>query len=70
MSVQVAMQKCQTLITVLRFAYIDFATAEAKTTAIKKTEEPLDGRRLLIKDGTEASWPRKIIFLMDLPHRK
>ena len=33
------------------FAYVDFATLEAKKAAIVKTESPLDGRRLLIKDG-------------------
>ncbi|KAI0005058.1 hypothetical protein BJV74DRAFT_875612 [Russula compacta] len=33
------------------FAYVDFATLEAKMAAILKTESPLDGRRLLIKDG-------------------
>lgn len=34
------------------FAYVDFATAEAKEAAIAKSEGHLDGRRLLIKDGT------------------
>jgi len=34
------------------FAYVDFGTAEAKEAAIAKSEEHLDGRRLLIKDGT------------------
>ena len=34
------------------FAYVDFATLEAKEAAIVMTESPLDGRRLLIKDGT------------------
>jgi len=33
------------------FAYVDFATPEAKQVAITMTESPLDGRRLLIKDG-------------------
>ncbi|KAF8272038.1 hypothetical protein EI94DRAFT_1796451 [Lactarius quietus] len=33
------------------FAYVDFATSEAKQAAIVMTESPLDGRRLLIKDG-------------------
>ncbi|KAI0082493.1 hypothetical protein K474DRAFT_1585727 [Panus rudis PR-1116 ss-1] len=33
------------------FAYVDFATADAKTLAIALSENPLDGRRLLIKDG-------------------
>ncbi|KAH9062654.1 hypothetical protein EDB87DRAFT_246544 [Lactarius vividus] len=33
------------------FAYVDFATLEAKNAAIVMTESPLDGRRLLIKDG-------------------
>ncbi|KAH9077129.1 hypothetical protein EDB83DRAFT_2504390 [Lactarius deliciosus] len=32
------------------FAYVDFATLEAKNAAIVMTESPLDGRRLLIKD--------------------
>lgn len=35
------------------FAYVDFATLEAKEAAIKTTESPLDGRRLLIKDGDD-----------------
>jgi hypothetical protein len=34
-----------------RFAYVDFSTIEAKTAAIAKSEQPLLGRRLLIKDG-------------------
>jgi hypothetical protein len=34
------------------FAYVDFGTAEAKEAAIAKSEGHLDGRRLLIKDGT------------------
>lgn len=34
-----------------RFAYVDFATPDAKTVAITLSENPLDGRRLLIKDG-------------------
>ncbi|KAF8961067.1 hypothetical protein BDZ97DRAFT_1703478 [Flammula alnicola] len=33
------------------FAYIDFATPEAKTAAIALSEQPLLGRKLLIKDG-------------------
>jgi RNA recognition motif-containing protein len=33
------------------FAYVDFATLEAKKAAVVMTESPLDGRRLLIKDG-------------------
>ncbi|KAI9447990.1 hypothetical protein H4582DRAFT_1803052 [Lactarius indigo] len=35
------------------FAYVDFATLEAKNAAIVMTESPLDGRRLLIKDGDD-----------------
>ena len=35
----------------LSFAYVDFATPDAKTIAITLSENPLDGRRLLIKDG-------------------
>ncbi|TEB18600.1 RNA-binding domain-containing protein, partial [Coprinellus micaceus] len=35
----------------LRFAYVDFATPEAKTIAIALSEQPLVGRKLLIKDG-------------------
>ena len=34
-----------------RFAYVDFATADAKTVATTLSENHLDGRRLLIKDG-------------------
>ncbi|THH19766.1 hypothetical protein EW146_g1472, partial [Bondarzewia mesenterica] len=33
------------------FAYVDFATPDAKITAIALSENPLEGRRLLIKDG-------------------
>ncbi|KAI1789545.1 hypothetical protein LXA43DRAFT_1062781 [Ganoderma leucocontextum] len=33
------------------FAYVDFATPDAKTVAITMSENPLEGRRLLIKDG-------------------
>ncbi|TEB37148.1 RNA-binding domain-containing protein [Coprinellus micaceus] len=33
------------------FAYVDFATPEAKTIAIALSEQPLVGRKLLIKDG-------------------
>jgi hypothetical protein len=33
------------------FAYVDFATPEAKNAAIVMSESPLEGRRLLIKDG-------------------
>ncbi|KAH9844167.1 uncharacterized protein C8Q71DRAFT_33064 [Rhodofomes roseus] len=35
------------------FAYVDFATPDAKTIAITRSENPLDGRRLLIKDGDD-----------------
>ncbi|OCH90967.1 hypothetical protein OBBRIDRAFT_559083 [Obba rivulosa] len=35
------------------FAYVDFATPDAKTVAITLSENPLDGRRLLIKDGDD-----------------
>ncbi|KAI0353506.1 hypothetical protein OH77DRAFT_1427200 [Trametes cingulata] len=35
------------------FAYVDFATPDAKTVAISLSEKPLDGRRLLIKDGDD-----------------
>ncbi|KAI9513352.1 hypothetical protein F5148DRAFT_295223 [Russula earlei] len=33
------------------FAYVDFSTPEAKNAAITMSESPLEGRRLLIKDG-------------------
>uniref|UniRef100_A0A0W0G399 RRM domain-containing protein n=1 Tax=Moniliophthora roreri TaxID=221103 RepID=A0A0W0G399_MONRR len=33
------------------FAYVDFATPDAKTVAITLSEKPLNGRKLLIKDG-------------------
>ncbi|TFL05841.1 hypothetical protein BDV98DRAFT_542009 [Pterulicium gracile] len=33
------------------FAYVDFATEDAKTLAIARSENPLAGRKLLIKDG-------------------
>lgn len=35
------------------FAYVDFATPEAKIAAIALSERPLFGRKLLIKDGNE-----------------
>ncbi|KAG5648807.1 hypothetical protein DXG03_000156 [Asterophora parasitica] len=35
------------------FAYVDFATPEAKAAAIALSENPLIGRRLLIKDGDD-----------------
>lgn len=34
-----------------RFAYVDFATSDAKVTAITLSEKNLLGRKLLIKDG-------------------
>jgi len=33
------------------FAYVDFVTKEAKEQAIALSEQNLDGRKLLIKDG-------------------
>jgi hypothetical protein len=39
------------LLSVGRFAYVDFATPDAKKSAIMMSEQPLEGRRLLIKDG-------------------
>lgn len=36
------------------FAYVDFATPDAKTIAITFSETNLDGRRLLIKDGKSS----------------
>lgn len=33
------------------YAYVDFATKDAKTVAISLSERNLHGRRLLIKDG-------------------
>ncbi|KIK67578.1 hypothetical protein GYMLUDRAFT_237810 [Collybiopsis luxurians FD-317 M1] len=35
------------------FAYVDFATPDAKTVAITLSERPLLGRKLLIKDGDD-----------------
>ncbi|EJF61110.1 hypothetical protein DICSQDRAFT_161593 [Dichomitus squalens LYAD-421 SS1] len=35
------------------FAYVDFATPDAKAVAITMSEKPLEGRRLLIKDGDD-----------------
>ncbi|KAI0650290.1 hypothetical protein C8Q79DRAFT_1006574 [Trametes meyenii] len=35
------------------FAYVDFSAPDAKTIAITLSENPLDGRRLLIKDGDD-----------------
>ncbi|KAJ7591487.1 hypothetical protein C8J56DRAFT_935691 [Mycena floridula] len=37
------------------FAYVDFATPEAKAAAIARSENPLFGRKLLIKDGGDFS---------------
>ncbi|KAI6003601.1 hypothetical protein EDD15DRAFT_2156258, partial [Pisolithus albus] len=37
----------------LGFAYVDFATSDAKVTAITLSESHLDGRKLLIKDGSD-----------------
>ena len=46
------------LIVFVRFAYVDFATPEAKTLAIALSESPLKGRKLLIKDGPQTySYP-------------
>ena len=46
----------------ISFAYVDFATPDAKTIAITLSENPLDGRRLLIKDGTYA--PSRLYITM------
>ncbi|EJD53542.1 hypothetical protein AURDEDRAFT_80002 [Auricularia subglabra TFB-10046 SS5] len=35
------------------FAYVDFASADAKQVAIAMSEQELDGRKLLIKDGDD-----------------
>jgi hypothetical protein len=50
-----------------RFAYVDFATPEAKTAAIAKSELPLIGRRLLIKDGVciEILYPIDVTYMDD-----
>ena len=45
---------CALLTLYCRFAYVDFATVEAKTAAIALSEKPLLGRKLLIKDGTDV----------------
>ncbi|PPR04639.1 hypothetical protein CVT24_011857 [Panaeolus cyanescens] len=37
------------------FAYVDFATPESKAAAIALSEQPLLGRKLLIKDGDDFS---------------
>jgi len=37
------------------FAYVDFTTSDAKTIAISLSENNLDGRKLLIKDGSDFS---------------
>ncbi|KAG6856780.1 hypothetical protein H0H87_000748 [Tephrocybe sp. NHM501043] len=39
------------------FAYVDFATEDAKFVAISLSEQPLIGRKLLIKDGELLSYP-------------
>ncbi|KAI0772094.1 hypothetical protein BD413DRAFT_548290 [Trametes elegans] len=43
----------QPTLSLFSFAYVDFATPDAKTIAITRSENPLDGRRLLIKDGDD-----------------
>jgi RNA recognition motif-containing protein len=53
-----------------RFAYVDFATPEAKNAAILMTESPLEGRRLLIKDGACISFFRAFLRLNQRPRRK
>ncbi|KAK7033569.1 Nucleolar protein 13 [Paramarasmius palmivorus] len=35
------------------FAYVDFATSDGKAVAITMSEKPLNGRKLLIKDGDD-----------------
>jgi len=35
------------------FAYVDFTTPEGKTGAVTRSEQPLIGRKLLIKDGDD-----------------
>jgi hypothetical protein len=42
-----------TLKCAIRFAYVDFGTTEAKQAAIALSEQPLLGRKLLIKDGMQ-----------------
>lgn len=44
-----------------RFAYIDFETPEGKVAAIELSEQPLLGRKLLIKDGMDFY---ALIFLL------
>jgi RNA recognition motif-containing protein len=62
-----------------RFAYVDFASPDAKTVAITLSENHLDGRRLLIKDGSFSSYAvssrsyiiyyTKAVTLQDAPRR-
>jgi hypothetical protein len=47
---------------VRRFAYVDFATVEVKTKAIALSEQPLLGRKLLIKDGAHYISLHSIIY--------
>ena len=44
---------------------MDFATPEAKNAAILKTESPLEGRRLLIKDGARVLFFPRIVRLLN-----
>lgn len=45
------------------FAYVDFATPDAKLSAITLSERNLEGRRLLIKDGVylQAGLPLSLL---------
>ena len=45
------------------FAYVDFATPDAKLAAITLSERNLEGRRLLIKDGVylQAGLPLSLL---------
>lgn len=49
-----------------RFAYVDFSTPEAKASAITLSEQPLIGRKLLIKDGTYPTTSYDLPLTTDL----
>ncbi|KAG8952632.1 hypothetical protein FRC04_003994 [Tulasnella sp. 424] len=47
------------------FAYVDFATSDAKDTAIAHSERPLHGRKLLIKDDSNWQGSHSVAALRD-----
>ncbi|KAG8978521.1 hypothetical protein FRB90_008414 [Tulasnella sp. 427] len=52
------------------FAYVDFATTEAKEAAIAQSERPLHGRKLLIKDDSNWQGSHSVATLADPTTKK